>query len=114
MPEFQYTAREASGQQVTGSVTANTQQDALATLASRQLFPLKIAMAAASQKQKSYAGKKVGPRLLAIFYSQLADLLKSGVPLLRSLELLNRQASAPALQHVLEERRSQKPDAHVP
>ncbi len=110
MPEYQYTAREATGKQVTGSVTANTQQEALATLSSRQLFPLQIAMAAASQKQQSYAGKKVGARLLAIFYSQLADLLKSGVPLLRSLELLNKQATAPALRHVLEEIRTDVAD----
>ena len=30
---------------------------------------------------------------MAAFYSQLADLLRSGVPLLRSLEILERQSS---------------------
>ena len=110
MPDYQYTARELSGQQVTGTLVANTQQEALATLSSRQLFPIKVELAAAAQKQRSYAGKKVGPRLLAIFYSQLADLLKSGVPLLRSLELLNKQATAPALRHVLEEIRTDVAD----
>ncbi|MCA9090936.1 MAG: type II secretion system F family protein [Planctomycetaceae bacterium] len=110
MPEFQYTAREASGQQVSGSITANTQQEALSALSSRRLFPLQVEMAAASVKQQSYAGKRVGARQLAILYSQLADLLKSGVPLLRALELLNRQATKPALRHVLEEIRTDVAD----
>ncbi|MCA9044734.1 MAG: type II secretion system F family protein [Planctomycetaceae bacterium] len=110
MPEYTYIARESNGQSVNGSVTANSQQEALTILASRKLFPLKVEMAEAAQRQKSYAGHSVGARLLAIFYSQLADLLKSGVPLLRSLDLLNKQATAPALKHVLEEIRTDVAD----
>jgi len=40
---------------------------------------------------------------LASFYGQLADLLQSGVPLLRSMEILERQASNPALNAVLKD-----------
>jgi general secretion pathway protein F/type IV pilus assembly protein PilC len=36
-----------------------------------------------------------------VFYSQLADLLRSGVPLLRSLELLEKRTSQPALQRAV-------------
>jgi general secretion pathway protein F/type IV pilus assembly protein PilC len=110
MPEFQYTAREASGKQVSGVLTANSQQDALSALASKQLFPMKVSLAASSQRQQTYKGKKVSARVLAIFYSQLADLLKSGVPLLRSLELLDKQATNPALKHVLESIRTEVAD----
>ena len=39
-------------------------------------------------------GGRIKPRHLATFYSQLADLLHSGVPLLRSLEILERQSLA--------------------
>jgi general secretion pathway protein F/type IV pilus assembly protein PilC len=43
-------------------------------------------------------------------YSQLADLLHSGVPLLRSLELLERQSSNPTLQAVIRDVRSKVAD----
>ena len=50
--------------------------------------------------------KRVGTRHLATFYSQLADLLHSGVPLLRSLDILERQASSAALKEVVREFRA--------
>jgi general secretion pathway protein F/type IV pilus assembly protein PilC len=43
---------------------------------------------------------------MAAFYSQLADLLRSGVPLLRSLEILERQSSLPVLGQVIREVRA--------
>ena len=43
---------------------------------------------------------------MAAFYSQLSDLLRSGVPLLRSLEILDRQSSQPALAQILREVRA--------
>jgi general secretion pathway protein F/type IV pilus assembly protein PilC len=45
----------------------------------------------------------VGGRHLAVFYAQLADLLHAGVPLLRSLELLEKQSPNRRLQGVLRE-----------
>lgn len=101
MPDFQYTAREMSGQQVTGVLTAGSQQEALAALSSRQLFPLRVDIAESTKQEQKYVGRRVKARNLAIFYGQLADLLKSGVPLLRSLELLENQATNQALTLVI-------------
>src|SRR5438128_11561048 len=47
---------------------------------------------------------------MATFYSQLADLLKSGVPLLRSLDILERQHNQPALSEVIREVRAKVAD----
>lgn len=110
MPDFQYSARDASGTAVSGLVAANSPQDALAQLAARQLFPLKIEMAEASKAQQKQVSRRVPARHLAGFYSQLADLLKSGVPLLRSLELLEGQTRQPALKAVLGEVRASVAD----
>lgn len=107
MPEFQYTARQMSGSQVTGILTAQTEKEALASLAAQQLFPIRVDLADSSKKAARQIIRRVPPKYLAIFYSQLADLLKSGVPLLRSLELLSRQSSHPALKVVLSEVRDQ-------
>lgn len=101
MPDFQYIARELSGQQVTGVLTAGSQQEALAALSSRQLFPIQVDLAESTRQEQKFVGRRVGARTLAIFYAQLADLLKSGVPLLRSLELLERQSTSQALELVV-------------
>ncbi len=101
MPDFNYIAREATGTQVTGTLTAGSEQEALSSLAARSLFPVKIDMAKESVSQQKQVGKRVGAKHLTPFYSQLADLLKSGVPLLRSLQLLEGQTSNAALKYVI-------------
>ena len=103
MPEFQYTARQMSGQQVTGILSATTEKEALASLSAQQLFPIKVDLADSSKAAAKQITRRVPPKYLAIFYSQLADLLKSGVPLLRSLELLSKQSTHSALKVVLVE-----------
>jgi general secretion pathway protein F/type IV pilus assembly protein PilC len=110
MPEFQYSARELSGREVSGVLTAGSEQEVLSTLTGRSLFPTKISLAHAAEKQRKAVGKRVSSRHLVIFYSQLADLLHSGVPLLRSLEVLEQQASHPTIAAVLQDVRQQVAD----
>lgn len=102
MPDFTYEALARTGAKSTGTLTANSEREAALILDGRGLFPLKIGLA---RTQASGAGGlfggRVGGRLLATFYAQLADLLQSGVPLLRSLELLERQTANRTLQSVL-------------
>ena len=107
MPDFNYIAREASGSQVTGTLTAGSEQEALTSLAARSLFPVRIDMAKESVSQQNQAGRRVAAKHLTPFYSQLADLLKSGVPLLRSLQLLEGQSSNPALKYVISDVKDQ-------
>ena len=87
MPDFQYIAREATGRQVSGLLTAVSKQDALSLLAGKSLFPVSIDLAKDAKAQRA-GGGRVRARYLCVFYTQLGDLLHSGVPLLRSLELL--------------------------
>lgn len=107
MPDFQYIAREMSGQQVTGVLSAATEKEALATLAAQQLFPLQVDLAESSKAAAKQVNRRVPSKYLSVFYSQLADLLKSGVPLLRSLELLSRQTNHSALKVVVSDVRDQ-------
>jgi len=103
MPEFQYTARAMSGEQSSGLLTAANEAEAVSTLASRQLFPLKIELAESAKSQEKLRGRRVKARDIANFNAQLSDLLRSGVPLLRSLELLERQTRNKALKLVLQD-----------
>ena len=88
MSDFQYVARAAGGQQVTGVLSAGTEQEALSLLAGKALFPLRLQLAPEAVAQRKKRTRRVRPKHLALAYSQLSDLLRSGVPLLRSLELL--------------------------
>lgn len=110
MPDFQYIARELTGRQVSGVLTATSQQDALSLLSAQELFPVSVDLAEEAKAQQRYASRRVRARHLAVFYSQLSDLLTSGVPLLRSLELLQEQAVSPALKLVLQDIRDQVAD----
>ncbi len=110
MPEFQYVAREMSGHEVTGLLTAGSEQEAASSLATRQLFPVHIDLADEAKSQQKHRGRRVSTRHLTVFYSQLADLLKSGVPLLRSLDLLERQTSNAALKVVIQDVRAEVAD----
>lgn len=110
MPEFQYIARETSGAQVSGVLTAASEREALGALAARKLFPLRVGLADAEKAQQKHAGRRVRARHLATFYTQLSDLLKSGVPLLRSLDLLERKTPHPTMQLVVQDVRAQVAD----
>ncbi|MEX2287037.1 MAG: type II secretion system F family protein [Planctomycetaceae bacterium] len=110
MPDFQYLARELGGRQVGGLLTATSEQEALGTLAARSLFPVRLELAEAAKSQQRRAGRGVRPRFVSVFYTQLADLLRSGVPLLRSLELLERKTSHQTLKLVIQNIREQVAD----
>ncbi|HAD59275.1 MAG TPA: pilus assembly protein PilC [Planctomycetaceae bacterium] len=103
MPDYDYIARELSGKQVTGTVTAGSEKDALVALQSRSLFPMQVGVSEATRKQAVAGSKRVPLRILTVFYNQLSDLLRSGVPLLRSLQLLENQTSHAALKFVLQD-----------
>jgi general secretion pathway protein F len=105
MAEFTYEARAKTGTLSNGTLTAGSEREAMAILDSRGLFPVKIAPTKAAAGRR-FGGRVKGRHIAAVF-SQLADLLHSGVPLLRSLEILERQSTAPAVGAVLREVRAQ-------
>ena len=100
MPTYRYTARDQLGAKVEGQTDAATEAEAVASLTSAGLFPLEVKPVL----HQAATGKvrRVGGQQLAGFYSQLADLLKSGVPLLRSLKILHDQTSNTNLKFVLD------------
>jgi general secretion pathway protein F len=110
MPDFAYIARELTGREVRGTVSANSEQEALASLAGQSLFPSQLKVAAGTETPLGQRGRRVPASKLATMYSQLGDLLESGVPLLRSLDLLRQQATGSPLFGVLDDVRTQVGD----
>ena len=100
MPEFKYIARNAVGEKIEGALNVGTEAEAIASIASGGLFLLEV-KAAASATVSDRIGRVSAQRMSA-FYSQLADLLRGGVPLLRSLWILQDQSSNANLKSVLD------------
>ena len=115
MANFQYSALDAKGEQTTGVVAATTEAEAIQQLRAKGLYPTQIeeegkgkkGKAATPAKGKAKAegqvlerplGGRVKPKNLMIFTRQLATLIDSGLPLLRSLTVLEKQEPNPVLR----------------
>jgi general secretion pathway protein F len=101
---FAYKARNNTGESVNGTLVADNQIAAARMLEERRLLPVELSEV--SHQSKSVLtgrAKRVSPAKVGVVYEQLADLLNAGVPLLRSLQVLGKQAGSPALARVIEE-----------
>ncbi len=114
MPNFQYTALDAQGQKQTGVIPGANEAEATQALRAKGLYPTNVVpegsggakgskggrskAKTAASKAKGTTGGKVKPKLLMIFTRQLSTLLDSGLPLLRSLNVLGKQEPNPVLR----------------
>jgi len=106
MPSYQYEAMNSVGQAVKGEVEANTSEEAITKIRAMGHFPTKI-KARAAKKGRGPAGAAAGPaaatpgarrrvgrvprKLLVQFTRQLSTLQDAGLPILRSLRILEQQ-----------------------
>ncbi len=104
MATYSYKAKSMNGQTVTGVLTAESRQAALRMLDDRSLFPIDVSEGGKADRPTFTGGrKKIKLKQLTTFYGQLADLLRAGVPVLRSIDVLARTASSPLLSEILKE-----------
>ncbi len=109
MAKYKYTAIDAGGKQVSGRIDAATEEHARAKLTGQRFMVTSLIPEAgtAATKAKSAGAKSfsfgggVGKETITLFTRQLATLLQAGLPLLRALEILNKQEKNPALQKAL-------------
>lgn len=94
MPLYVYEALSKQGVKRAGNIDAPSVDVAKELLRAQSLFPVKV-REASDNKQSSFLvvlfEKKVDPKTVIVFTKQFAVLLRSGVPLLQSLELLVEQ-----------------------
>ncbi len=114
MANYQYSALNPKGEQTTGVISAATESEAIQQLRTKGLYPTQISeegkakgkvvpiKAKGKAKAKTVTKGKVGgsikPKSLAMFTRQLATLIDSGLPLLRSLTVLEKQEPNPVLR----------------
>lgn len=102
MPDFTYEALAGTGQRTQGTMSASSEREVVSMLDAKGLFALKIEEARGAGNVRR-GGRRIGSRVMATFFSQLADLLRAGVPLLRCIEILERQNPNGALSEILRE-----------
>jgi len=105
MPSYSYSAVNGTGAQVSGVLTAENYQVALRMLDEQLLYPIKVHEGIEQGKLSIGRGRRVKTHHLTTFYGQLADLLRAGVPLLRSLDVLTKQTTQKTLSQILKELR---------
>ena len=93
MPTFVYKARNATGEQVRGTLLAESALAAARLLDERALLPIEVEEQKAEQRSLlTGRARRVSLSKVGLMYEQLADLLRAGVPILRSLEVLSQQS----------------------
>jgi type IV pilus assembly protein PilC len=104
---FKYEAKDASGKTVSGTITAETQNDVVADLRKKQLTPISIkksgaALGPGGKKEKKVAKKAWAKKgELEVFTRQLSTMLSAGIPMLEALEILADQAESPGFKFCL-------------
>ena len=118
MINFTYSALDAKGEQADGIIAAETEAEAIQKLRSQGLYPTQISeegqgkakISAKRTALKKPKGKTtaigkgkatVKPKVLMVFTRQLATLIDSGLPLLRSLTVLGKQEPNPGLKSTI-------------
>src|SRR5688500_12550058 len=94
---FQWVGKDKAGKAVRGDIRATGENVAKATLRKQGVLVTSI------KKQKLGGGGSVSEKDITLFTRQLATMMKAGVPLLQSFDIVSKGASNPAVARLLVE-----------
>ncbi len=97
---FEWEGKDRNGKPVRGETRAQGENQVLAMLRRQGVVPGKI------KKRRMSAGKRIKPKDIAIFTRQLATMMKAGVPLLQSFDIVGRGNSNPSVTRLLNDIRA--------
>lgn len=108
MPAFTYTALNATGQQITGTLSVGSRAEAFRRLEAQSLTPVKVAeevksaaaAAKEAEKKESLEPVKLKRQQLILFTEELADLLDGGLQIDQALRVIQERQEAPSVRRV--------------
>ena len=111
MAKFKYIALDKDGRELSGTIDSTSESRARKELSAQGLNVSRIAEVtlqaekknAAKKQKKPLFGTGVSSENVTVFSRQLATLLKAGLPLLRSLEVIARQEKNPYFKSIIEQ-----------
>ena len=110
MPTYQFEAMDATGQEIKDVLEAPSQDEAQATIRQMGLFVTKISVkksraaptkSKTAKKGKTFALGGIKTKTLTTFTRQLSILQDAGLPILRSLKILQEQSPPGAMKNAL-------------
>ncbi len=111
MAVFKYEAMDSQGVAIKDEIEALSQEEAVSKIRNMGYFPTKIrsagggkkqpSRAAAKPKRRRGAGGKVKIKYITQFARQLSTLQDAGLPILRSLRILEEQQKAGVFKKVI-------------
>lgn len=105
MPTFEYTARDKTGKEITGTQDAASKEALIQQLREKGLMTSSVeerkAQAVAKKKSRKLFGGKVALRHLSIFCRQFATMINAGVSLVRCLDVLEQQTDSAKLKEII-------------
>ena len=97
---FEWEGKDRNGKPVKGETRAQGENQVLAMLRRQGVVPGKI------KKRRMASGKRIKPKDIAIFTRQLATMMKAGVPLLQSFDIVGRGNANASVTKLLNDIRS--------
>src|SRR5690606_484181 len=117
MPTYAFEAMNSSGQEVKDEIEAASSEEAIAKIRSRGYFPTRVREKAGKKKVAKKPGAAAGPvqpsrkmplsvggvpkKQLVSFTRQLSTLQDAGLPILRSLQILESQQKPGLLKAII-------------
>jgi type IV pilus assembly protein PilC len=108
MPTFQFEAMDATGQEIRDVIEAATEEEAQSTIRSMGYFVTKITVKKAQKgvagprrRKRSFAIGGASTKIMTTFTRQLSILQDAGLPILRSLKILEGNAKPGKLKNAL-------------
>ncbi|MHC4744653.1 MAG: type II secretion system F family protein [Planctomycetota bacterium] len=111
MPTFQYSALDSQGVEIKDEIDALSQKEAISKIRNLGYFPTKVrergaakkpaAAAAMAPTKRRGAGGKVKVKAITQFARQLSTLQDAGLPILRSLRILEEQQKAGNFKRII-------------
>ena len=111
MAVFVYEALDSQGQEVRGEIEAVSSEEAIVKIRNKSYFPTnvkekaakrqKAGVSAGGKKKRSFAFGKVKTKQLTTFTRQLSTLQDAGLPIVRSLKILEEQQKPGVLKNQL-------------
>src|SRR6188508_3056714 len=109
MPTYQFEAMDATGAEIKDVIDAPTEEEAQATIRQMGYFVTKIAVKKKAADGKTATGKKkrglalggASTKQISLFTKQLSILQDAGLPILKSLRILEVQQKPGRLKNAL-------------
>ncbi len=105
MKTFNYMARSSSGKKVEGVAEANSREEVISQLRSEGLILEKLAEVNVTNRELDLriGGNKAKEKSLAIMCNQFSILMRAGLPITRTLELIANQTDDKTLAQILKD-----------